>query len=76
MQKEQQKIIGLKDFRENLETYLAQIQKGNSFLVVKRSKPIFNVGPVEDGVEEWETVVDFTSIKKGGVNIKELLKRL
>lgn len=79
MQKEQQKIIGLKEFRENLGTYLLQIQKGNHYLVVKRSKPVFNVVPINDGddkEEEWETVADFTRIKKGGVNIKELLKRL
>ena len=25
---------------------------------------------------EWETIIDFTKIKKGGVSAKELLKRL
>jgi len=32
------------------------------------------VAPLED--ENWETLVDFTKIKKGGVNIKDLLSRL
>lgn len=37
--------------------------KGRSFVVVKRSK-------------EWETVVDFTKMRKGGINVKHILKRL
>jgi len=76
MQKEQQKIIGLKEFRENMEAYLVQIQKGNRFLVLKRSKPIFNLVPVDDNEMDWETVADFTRIKKGGINIEDILKRL
>ena len=76
MQKEQQKIIGLKEFRENMEAYLVQIQKGNRFLVIKRSKPIFNLVPVDDNEMDWETVADFTRIKKGGINIEDILKRL
>jgi antitoxin (DNA-binding transcriptional repressor) of toxin-antitoxin stability system len=75
IQGQEQQLIGLKDFRENLNDYLLRIAKGERFLVLRRSQPVFNVGPViEDGL--WEQVIDFTKIKKGGVNIKDLLSRL
>ena len=44
-------------------------------MVVKRSKPIFQIMPIGED-EVWETVVDFTQIKKGGININELLSRI
>lgn len=69
-------IVGLKELRENLETYVTQIKKGRSFVVVKKSRPVFKIGPVEEDGGPWETVIDFTRIKKGGVPISDLLLRL
>ena len=40
----------------------------------KKSQPLFKINPIEE--ELWEEVIDFTKIKKGGVNIAEVLKRL
>jgi len=68
-----EKIVGLKELRQNVEKYTKEVVRGHSFIVVRRSKPLFRVGPLED---EWEEVVDFTKIRKGGVNVKELLSRL
>lgn len=70
-----QNIIGLKDLRENVATYAKAVAKGKSFIVVKQSKPLFKISPFNN-TEEWEEVVDFTKVKKGGVNIKEILKRI
>ncbi len=67
-------LIGLKELRENLGGYEKLIKKGRSFIVMKRSKPIFTIGPVDDG--GWETVVDFTKFKKGGISAKTLLEML
>ncbi len=68
-------IIGLKDLRENMEDYAQKVQKGTSFVVMKRSKPLFRISPVE--VEDkWEAVVDFDAIQRGGVPIDEVLKYL
>ncbi len=68
-------IIGLKELRENVGRYASAIRGGKSFIVVRKSKPLFKIVPVdEEGV--WERVVDFTKIKKGGVTIDELLKAL
>lgn len=68
-------IIGVKELRENLNDYIAQISRGASFMVVRRSKPVFNIAPV-DGDAGWEEAADFTKIKKGGIKIEELLSRL
>lgn len=69
------KIIGLKDLREHVNKYAAEVKNGRSFIVVKKSKPLFKITPLMDeGV--WETVVDFTKIKKGGVSAEEILECL
>ena len=67
-------IIGLKDLRENLGNYEKLVKAGRSFVVMKRSKPIFTIGPVD--TEEWETVIDFTKFRKGGMPASELIKIL
>ncbi len=73
--KPMKKIVGLKELRENINIYVTKVQQGESFTVVRRSKPLFTISPVEvDDV--WESVVDFTKIRKGGVPIEDILKRL
>ena len=67
-------IINLKNLRENMQEYAQKVKKGHSFMVFKKSKPLFKISPINE--EYWEEVIDFTKIKKGGVNLKELLKRL
>ena len=69
-------IVGLKELRENIETYISKVKKGDSFLVVKKSKPVFKISPPDDDANLWESVIDFTKIKKGGVSIAGLLSRL
>lgn len=68
-------IIGLKDLRQNINKYYSAVQKGGSFVVARKSKPLFQIVPLDDeGI--WERVVDLTKIRKGGVTIDELLKAL
>ncbi|MFH1460837.1 MAG: hypothetical protein ABIF84_00205 [Patescibacteria group bacterium] len=67
-------IVTLKNLREHIQKYAQKVQKGDSFIVFKKSKPLFKITPINDG--RWEEVIDFTKIKKQGVDIKELLKRL
>lgn len=69
-------IIGVKELRENLEVFISQINKGVSFTVVKRSKPVFKIIPIAAEDENWEEVADFTKIKKGGIKIEKVLSRL
>ncbi len=68
-------IIGLRDLREHTDKYIDMINKGESFIVIRRSKPIFKISLPEEE-DRWEAVIDFSKIKKGGVNIDEVLARL
>lgn len=65
--------IGLKELRQNFDKYVTIVRGGKSLIVIKRSRPVFRLTPLE---EEWEEVVDFTKIRKGGVSIKDILSRL
>jgi len=72
--KAQKNIIGLKELRENMETYIKRINKGESITVFRRSTPIFRLTPIDNNDEDgWETVVDFTKEFGRGVPVKELL---
>lgn len=75
--KNKQNIIGLKDLRLKTEEYIRRVDKGESFTVVKRSKPIFKIVPFHD-VDEgiWETVLDFTELDPKGVLAKDVIKAL
>ncbi|MFT5036899.1 MAG: antitoxin (DNA-binding transcriptional repressor) of toxin-antitoxin stability system [Candidatus Azotimanducaceae bacterium] len=42
------KIIGLKELRVNTEKYIIAASKGESFMVVRRSKPVFILLPPEN----------------------------
>ena len=68
-------IVGLKELRENVGLYAKRVSGGDSFIVVKRSKPLFKISPVDED-DQWETIIDFTKIKKGGVPLDDLLARL
>jgi len=71
-------IVGLRELREHTEKYVTQIKKGKSFTVVRRSKPIFRITPVDEWGDEgvWETVADFREIHKDGVPAIDVLKAL
>lgn len=70
-------IISVKQLRQDLAKYVAAVEAGRSFTVVKRSRPIFKISPPTEPAEErWEEVIDFTKIEKGGVDIAEVLSRL
>ncbi len=71
------KIIGLKDLRLNTESYISQVKKGDSFIVMKRSEPAFKISPYQfEEVDEkeddkgWKTMIDFTKLTKNGKGIE------
>lgn len=72
----EQNIIGLRELREHINTYIGQVAKGKRFTVVRRSKPVFTIGPTDRENGSWEPVVDFTKLRKGGLAIDDLLARL
>lgn len=67
-------LVNLKELRENVAKYANRVAKGDSFIVMKRSKPLFKISPIdEDG---WETIIDFTKFKKGGMPVDEVIRAL
>lgn len=66
--------VGLKELRENMETYIKRVNRGESITVFRRSTPLFTLSPVDrEPQEQWETVVDFTKEIGGGMSLDELL---
>jgi prevent-host-death family protein len=68
-------LIALKDLRLNMEKYATAVKAGKSFIVLKQSKPLFKLVPVDED-DRWEEVINFTQITKGGVDIDALLAAL
>lgn len=68
-------IIGLKELRQNVAKYARKVQAGQTFIVFKRSKPLFKIAPLDDD-QRWEEVVDFTKLNRGGVDLDDMLQRL
>ena len=74
----QSNIIGFKELRENSEKYIRAVSKGHSFTIVRRSKPVFKMVPVDEWGDEgvWETVVDFRDKNGKGIRDTDLIKML
>lgn len=72
----EKRIIGLKELRNNTNKYISRVKAGESFIIMRRLEVIFKIAPVGDTDGLWEEVIDFTKIKKGGVDIKDILARL
>ena len=54
-------IIGLKELRENTEEVVERVSRGETFVVVKRSKPIFRLGPVTEAMPSNEELTAWTA---------------
>ncbi|MDZ7744521.1 MAG: hypothetical protein U5K77_02045 [Candidatus Saccharibacteria bacterium] len=67
--------VSLKELREQFPKYIEAIAQGQSFTVVKRSKPIFQINPVGDE-GDWQTIADFTQLNPDGVPADEILAKL
>ncbi|MBI5412344.1 hypothetical protein HZA43_04205 [Candidatus Peregrinibacteria bacterium] len=74
-------LISIKDLRTSLSSVADAVAQGESFLVMRHSRPAFKVEPLKEEEEEtmdmygWKTIVDFTEGgKKKGIAAKKLLK--
>lgn len=73
------KDISIKELRSNLADYADRAERGETFRVIRRSKPSFILMKIdaEQPEEDWETVVDFTEGgKTQGVAIEKVIKEL
>jgi len=55
------KIVGLRQLRENMEEYINHVQKGSSFVVVRKSKPIFQINPLKSGFDYHDAIWNLPS---------------
>ena len=69
-------LIGLKQLRQSAGAYIERVRRGQRFVVLRRSKPVFKIIPVDAPDSGWEDVVDFTKVKRGGVHVDDVLSRL
>ncbi len=75
-------LISIKEFRETLSNVADAVAQGESFLVMRHSRPAFKVEPLEEEEEAldmpgWKTIADFTEGgKKKGISAKKLLKAM
>jgi prevent-host-death family protein len=69
-------VVGLKELRENMESYIDRVNKGESITVLRRNVPIFRLSPIDEEELGWETVIDFTEINPRGVPAEDVLKAL
>ena len=69
-------IIGLKELRENTESYIRRVHRGESIIVVRRSTPLFRLTPIDADESGWESVADFTTHDEQGVSARDILATL
>jgi len=68
-------MVGLKELRANMETYIKRVEKAESLTVTRRSTHLFVISPVDDE-GQWETVIDFVKETGKGIPMEELLESL
>lgn len=72
-------FIGVKELRTQLNKYIKKVQRGASFTVIRRSRPVFRIGPVNTGEDEgvWESIWDADRDNRGkGLPATEVLRIL
>ena len=72
------KILGIKELQLNLKRVADAAQKGESFTIVRDSKPVFTIQPIKDegrtGTwEDFRKAVSFKGGKDLSQNIDEIL---
>lgn len=73
------KDISIKELRQNLSEIANRVEKGESYRVIRRSKPSFFILNIDSEVpeEDWETIVDFTDGgKTNGVRAEEVINMI
>lgn len=67
----QPKEIGFRELRLETDEIIEAVNAGASYIVSRKSKPLFKIVPLEE--EVWDTVIDFTELSPKGVDINAVL---
>ncbi len=71
--------LSIKQLREQLSDIADRAERGESFRVIRRSKPLFVILKIDAEMpeEKWETVVDFTDGgRTNGVPIEDVIREM
>ncbi len=68
-------IIGIKQLHSTLKKVADATMTGQSFLVVKNSKPVFKIEPIKSAGSKKYSIKDFSTIKFSVKN-KHLSKKI
>jgi len=70
-------IIGIKQLHKELSKISEKARKGQSFIVVKNSKPVFRIEPLESLVKPRYTLKDLEKIRfKGEKNLSKNIDKI
>lgn len=74
----QDQIIGIKQLQTHLKQLTQQVQAGGSFVVVKNSKPVFRIEPIEGQRTMKYTLADLKRIqfRSGQKNLSKSIDRI
>lgn len=59
----EKQIIGIKQLHQKLKDIAKLTGLGYSFLVIKNSKPVFTIEPIEKNTQPKYTLADFSALK-------------
>lgn len=73
-----QNLVGLRELRVNLDKYVKGVARGSSYTILRRSKPLFRISPIETENETgWDTIFDADRDNQGkGIPGGEVLRIL
>lgn len=72
-----EQIIGIKQLYTNLKEISHEALYGQSFIVVKNSKPVFRIEPIETVKKKKYNLEDFKKIQfKGGKNLSKNIDKI
>lgn len=70
-------IIGIKQLHKDLSKIAEKAKKGQSYIVVKNSKPVFRLEPFQAERKPKFTIEDFKKIRfKGGKNLSKDIDKI
>lgn len=74
----QDQIIGIKQLQTHLKQLTQQVQAGGSFVVVKNSKPVFRIEPIEGQQVKRYTLADLKRIqfRSGQKNLSKSIDKI
>lgn len=74
----QDQIIGIKQLQTHLKQLTQQVQAGCSFIVVKNSKPVFRIEPIDGQQVGRYTLADLKRLqfRSGQKNLSKSIDRI